>query len=294
MPAAAVTFIAGAVGVYDDIVGSRPQQRSDKGLRGHLSALRDGRITAGTVKIGALAAAGIACAGPVSRGPLDRLVAGGVIAGTANLLNLFDLRPGRALKVTIAGAAAGLGGPAGGVVAGTAGAAAALLGPDLQEQAMIGDGGANAIGALLGLRLAAAGGPLRRSGALGAIAALTLASERSASRRSSNGRRSCGSWTRSAGCDDRRPRGAQIARAATVIAVLTVLARIAGFGRNLVFARTVGNTCLGQTYQSMNTIPNIVFEIVAGGALAGVVVPMLAGHRARRRATRRAYRHRRC
>lgn len=72
-----------------------------------------------------------------------------------------------------------------------------------------------------------------------------------------------------------------IGAAAALIAVITVLARLAGFGRNLVFARTVGTTCVGDTYIAANTVPNIVFEIVMGGALASLVVPMLAGSIAR-------------
>jgi len=64
---------------------------------------------------------------------------------------------------------------------------------------------------------------------------------------------------------------------AALIAVITLLARLAGFGRNLVFARTVGTTCIGDTYVAANTVPNIIFEIVAGGALASLVVPMLSG-----------------
>jgi len=67
-----------------------------------------------------------------------------------------------------------------------------------------------------------------------------------------------------------------VAGAAALIAALTILARITGFGRILVFSRTVGQTCLGDTYQTVNTVPNIVFEIVAGGALASLVVPLLA------------------
>lgn len=66
-------------------------------------------------------------------------------------------------------------------------------------------------------------------------------------------------------------------RLAASVAAVTVLARIVGFGRILVFARTVGPTCLGDTYYTANTVPNIVFEIVAGGALASLVVPVLAG-----------------
>jgi len=68
-----------------------------------------------------------------------------------------------------------------------------------------------------------------------------------------------------------------LARAAVVIAVLTVAARVTGLARVLVFARTVGQNCLGDTYQTVNTVPNIVFEVVAGGALASLVVPLLAG-----------------
>ncbi|MGY1810129.1 murein biosynthesis integral membrane protein MurJ [Blastococcus sp. SYSU D00669] len=68
-----------------------------------------------------------------------------------------------------------------------------------------------------------------------------------------------------------------VAGAAALIAVLTVLARLAGFGRTLVFTNAVGADSTGDTYTAANTVPNIVFEVVAGGALASLVVPMLAG-----------------
>lgn len=68
-----------------------------------------------------------------------------------------------------------------------------------------------------------------------------------------------------------------LAGAALLIGVLTVLARLAGFGRTLVFSQTVTAQCVGQVYNTANMIPNIVFEIVAGGALAALVVPVLAG-----------------
>jgi putative peptidoglycan lipid II flippase len=72
-------------------------------------------------------------------------------------------------------------------------------------------------------------------------------------------------------------RTADVARAAAMVAAVTVAARIVGFGRIIVFAHTVGPTCLGDTYYTANTVPNILFDVVAGGALAGVVVPLLAG-----------------
>jgi putative peptidoglycan lipid II flippase len=65
--------------------------------------------------------------------------------------------------------------------------------------------------------------------------------------------------------------------AAALIAVLTLLARLAGFGRTLVFTNTVGADSTGDTYLAANQVPNIVFEVVAGGALASLVIPMLAG-----------------
>jgi putative peptidoglycan lipid II flippase len=68
-----------------------------------------------------------------------------------------------------------------------------------------------------------------------------------------------------------------VAGAAALIAVLTILARLAGFGRTLVFTNTVGADSTGDTYLAANNVPNIVFEVVAGGALAALVVPMLAG-----------------
>ncbi|GAA4252659.1 lipid II flippase MurJ [Dactylosporangium darangshiense] len=65
--------------------------------------------------------------------------------------------------------------------------------------------------------------------------------------------------------------------AAALVAGLTILSRIAGFARIMVFNSTVGATGLGSAYQAANTVPNIIFELVAGGALASLVVPLLAG-----------------
>jgi putative peptidoglycan lipid II flippase len=68
-----------------------------------------------------------------------------------------------------------------------------------------------------------------------------------------------------------------LGRAAVLIGTITVLARLAGFGRTIVFAHTVGNQSLGTAYATANQVPNIIFDIVAGGALTAVVVPVLAG-----------------
>ena len=71
---------------------------------------------------------------------------------------------------------------------------------------------------------------------------------------------------------------AGFASVAAGVAGLTLAARLVGFGRSLVFSKTVGDTCLGDTYNAANSLPNVLFEIVAGGVLAGVVVPVVARH----------------
>jgi putative peptidoglycan lipid II flippase len=68
-----------------------------------------------------------------------------------------------------------------------------------------------------------------------------------------------------------------LGRAAVLIGAITMLARIIGFGRQLVFAHTVGAACIGTAYTTANMVPNIIYDIVAGGALTAVVVPVLAG-----------------
>ena len=69
--------------------------------------------------------------------------------------------------------------------------------------------------------------------------------------------------------------------AAGLIAVVTLAARVFGFGRWLVFSQSVGTTCVGSVYQAANQLPNVIFEVAAGGALAAVVVPIIAGQLAR-------------
>ncbi|WP_067965204.1 hypothetical protein [Nocardiopsis trehalosi] len=164
---------AGAFGAYDDLSGTA----GARGFRGHLAALRRGTVTTGAVKIAGIGASGVAAAALAGRRPLDALLDGALIAGAANLMNLFDLRPGRAAKVALAAGAPALAGPAPGIAGAALGAAAALLPEDLDERAMLGDAGANALGAALGTAAAASLPRRARLGVLGAVAGLTLASE---------------------------------------------------------------------------------------------------------------------
>ncbi len=74
-----------------------------------------------------------------------------------------------------------------------------------------------------------------------------------------------------------RRRASSIGRAALLIGAITLLARMIGFGRQVVFAHTVQAQCLGTAYTTANMVPNIIYDIVMGGALTAVVVPVLAG-----------------
>jgi putative peptidoglycan lipid II flippase len=70
--------------------------------------------------------------------------------------------------------------------------------------------------------------------------------------------------------------GEGIARGAAVVAGLTILSRILGLVRTLVFSQTVGASCLGTTYVTANQVPNLLYELILGGALTSAMVPVLA------------------
>jgi len=185
--AAAITVAgagAAAFGAYDDLAGSSDR----RGFRGHLGALRHGEVTTGAVKLGGIGGVGMATAGLAGGDAADFVINTGLVAGLANLLNLFDLRPGRAIKAAVASGtlialggslrrAAGRPAPAGTALLPPLAAALALLPEDLGERAMLGDAGANALGAMLGA--AACGLPRpARVALLAGIAGLTAASEK--------------------------------------------------------------------------------------------------------------------
>jgi hypothetical protein len=178
---AAVLAAAGAAafGGYDDLAGDR----HSTGFRGHLGALRKGELTTGAVKLAGIGATGLAAAlladgGSGRDGAADRVINAALVAGSANLVNLFDLRPGRAIKATAlaGGLLAAASGDAAAVSAPVA-AAAALLPEDLAERAMLGDAGANALGALLGMAAATTLPRRDRLAVLSVIVGLTAASE---------------------------------------------------------------------------------------------------------------------
>lgn len=184
VPAAVASLGAGAFGVLDDLVGDS----ANKGLAGHLAAAFRGEVTTGVVKIAGLGATGLLASGILDRsrrrtGPIATIIGGAVIAGSANIANLLDLRPGRALKVVLLFAvplvAAGRGKRIAAATAGAAaGAAMGVLPDDLAGRSMLGDTGANSAGAMIGTALVAGMGLRGRLLALVGVTVLTLASEK--------------------------------------------------------------------------------------------------------------------
>ncbi|MFI1683121.1 hypothetical protein [Streptomyces sp. NPDC020607] len=173
--AAAVLAVlgAGACGGYDDMAGAGDPRR---GFRAHLGALRKGEITSGAVKLFGISAAGLAAGALLKERPVDKALAGVVVAGTAHLVNLVDVRPGQAGAAVLALAAPGLlrKGPGAAIAAASMGAAAAALPDDLGERTMLGDAGAHALGAALGTAVVAGNGRIglaAHAAALVAVAA---------------------------------------------------------------------------------------------------------------------------
>ncbi len=150
-----VLALAGWGGFVDDVAG----RHDPKGLLGHAGALRAGRVTAGSLKAAFLLAAGaVAEAGLAEQGALP---VAALVPLAAQAVNCLDLRPGRAGKAFLAGLAV----LAAAAVAGArtlpafayplAGAVAGFLPWDLRERCLLGDTGANLLGAGLGLAMAA-------------------------------------------------------------------------------------------------------------------------------------------
>lgn len=198
----AVAALGGGVAGYIDDVdqGAHDGGKVAKGLKGHLGALAHGQVTTGVIKIAGIGASALAAsalvgskATSVSGKAADLALNTVLIAGTANLANLLDLRPGRALKATVlvatplsyfSAAAAKPEASASGASAqrllasGLNAAAITALVEDLQETTMLGDTGANAAGALLGTSLAANDSWKLRLGATLGVVGLILASEK--------------------------------------------------------------------------------------------------------------------
>jgi UDP-GlcNAc:undecaprenyl-phosphate/decaprenyl-phosphate GlcNAc-1-phosphate transferase len=169
----------GLLGLLDDLLATG----EERGFGGHLRALTQGRVTTGFVKLFAgvsLALVLAAFPGPEPRVRL--LVDAALIASAANLANLFDRAPGRALKIGVIGwipLAIIAGGDALGIaIAPVIGAFVALAPEDLGERLMLGDIGANVLGAVVGLAVVLETSPTTRHVTVVVLLALNVISER--------------------------------------------------------------------------------------------------------------------
>lgn len=139
------------VGWLDDV-----RSPSARGLGGHLGELIHGRVTTGVVKLVGIVGAATWVAMALTDDTTRILLGIPVVAGAANLWNLLDVRPGRALKWFLLAATALVGWYARYddlLVAPAIGSAVALLVLDLRERAMLGDAGSNLLGFIIGLAL---------------------------------------------------------------------------------------------------------------------------------------------
>lgn len=178
VPYEVVVYATGVafLGLIDDVFGGPA-----RGWRGHGGALLRGRISTGTLKaVGSLGLA-LYVLGRLNF-PVDRwLLGAAVLALATNAFNLLDLRPGRAIKgFVLLGAGVTLGtwellplwklglfvGPA--LVAGAY---------DLRERAMLGDTGANLLGAIAGLWLVLTLSTVGQAIALAVLLAITVYGE---------------------------------------------------------------------------------------------------------------------
>lgn len=182
-PKVALTMLAAgvltaALGFVDDAYGDR----SAGGLGGHLRAFMRGQVTTGLLKAGGGAIIGLASALVLGwRGPWG-ILAGAVVALASNMANLFDLRPGRAIKVWLPFGAWCMFSSvlaSGRVVIAAVGAGAVVfLLADLRERVMLGDTGAGLLGVVLGVAAVAVGSRTVVVVLVTVLFALTLASEK--------------------------------------------------------------------------------------------------------------------
>jgi UDP-GlcNAc:undecaprenyl-phosphate GlcNAc-1-phosphate transferase len=176
-----------ALGLIDDTLGERAQDgpgvapAAPRGWRGHGSAVLRGELSTGALK--AAGSLGLALLAMSWLGLSDGrwLLAVGVLVLATNAFNLLDLRPGRSSKAFVLlglGLGIGAGSPRQLWTLGLFAAPALVAGLyDLRERAMLGDTGANLLGALAGLWLVLSLSGTGQLIALVLLAALTVYGE---------------------------------------------------------------------------------------------------------------------
>jgi len=169
------------LGLIDDALGRGADDATPRGWRGHARAIASGRFSTGAIKaVGALALAAYATSG-LGHQDFAYVADLALLLLTTNLFNLLDLRPGRVEKVFVAllaglcvGAWTAMPLELLGIFVGPVLMVAAFT---LRERAMLGDTGANLVGALAGVTLLVTLGETGGYVALGVVVALNFYGE---------------------------------------------------------------------------------------------------------------------
>jgi UDP-GlcNAc:undecaprenyl-phosphate GlcNAc-1-phosphate transferase len=169
------------LGLIDDALGRGADDATPRGWRGHARAIASGRFSTGAIKaVGALALAAYVTSG-LGHQDFAYVADLALLLLTTNLFNLLDLRPGRVEKVFVAllaalcvGAWTAMPLELLGIFIGPVLVVAAFT---LRERAMLGDTGANLVGALAGVAMLVTLGETGRYVALGVVVALSFYGE---------------------------------------------------------------------------------------------------------------------
>jgi putative peptidoglycan lipid II flippase len=91
---------------------------------------------------------------------------------------------------------------------------------------------------------------------------------------------------------DTQERSSSLLRSGAVMAVGTIASRLTGFLRTAMLTVAFGTHALGDVYNTANTVPNIVYDLLLGGILTSVIVPLIVRARERDRAYGEQYEQR--
>lgn len=180
VPALVAALGFGLLGLLDDLAA----HGDDRGFRGHVRQMARGRLTTGGVKLAGGGLLAVSVVGRTGGRDVPELLVGAVVVAlAANLGNLFDRAPGRTTKVALVAvtvvavaASADERWLLAGVVV-VVGAGVGLLPFDLREELMLGDAGANVLGAAVGVGVVLTTGVVVQAAVAVALLGLNLLSE---------------------------------------------------------------------------------------------------------------------